>query len=130
MPEQFLNAANMTDGKNESYNKEDGTVFQHFGHTENFKVYEISNGEILNSEVVSNGGFGHHDLPGYLKSLGVETLLLGNRGQGAVNALTAAGLKEVPGCVGNADKVVENWLKGTLLRNPNPMCQHKHEHKD
>ena len=59
-----------------TYDKETGNVFQHFGKTQNFKVYEVLDGKIVSSEVIGNGGFGHHDLVGYLKNLGVETLIL------------------------------------------------------
>ena len=62
------------------------SIFQHFGKTEHFKVYTIEAGKVTKTEVIDNGGFGHHDLATYLKSLGVETLILGNRGQGAIDA--------------------------------------------
>lgn len=52
-----------------------------------------TSGKILSSEVIDNGGNGHHAIPPYLKSLGVETLILGNRGQGAIEAITASGMK-------------------------------------
>ena len=57
-----------------TYDKESNTIFQHFGKTQNFKVYEIENGKILSAEVIDNGGFGHHDLATYLKNLGVKTV--------------------------------------------------------
>ena len=61
------------------------------------QAYLKSVGEkILSSEVIDNGGNGHHAIPPYLKSLGVENLILGNRGQGAIEAIAASGLKEVP----------------------------------
>lgn len=113
-----------------TYSKEDGTVFQHFGHTEFFKIYEIENGKIINSEVIDNGGFGHHDLATYLKNLGVEAVILGNRGQGAVDAMNNAGLKQYAGVTGSADKAAEDFAKGVLVHNENAMCEHKHEHED
>ena len=111
-----------------TYDKETGNIFQHFGKTQNFKIYEIDNGNILNSMVIDNGGFGHHDLVTYLKSLGVEVIILGNRGQGAVDAINAAGLKEVPGITGNADEAALSFANGTLMGNPDAMCHHDHEH--
>ena len=69
-----------------AYEKETGNVFQHFGKTQYFKIYQIEDGKILSSEVIDNGGNGHHAIPTYLKSLGVETLILGNSGQGAIEA--------------------------------------------
>ena len=111
-----------------TYEKETGNVFQHFGKTQNFKLYEIENGAIKSSEVIDNGGFGHHDLPPYLKSLGVEVLLLGNRGQGAIDALNAAGLKQIPGVTGKADKAAELFAQGKLIGNPDAKCDHHGEH--
>ena len=73
-----------------TYEKETGNVFQHFGKTQYFKIYQIEDGKILSSEVIDNGGNGHHAIPPYLKSLGVETLILGNRRQGATQAIAAS----------------------------------------
>ncbi|MCR4790372.1 MAG: NifB/NifX family molybdenum-iron cluster-binding protein [Treponemataceae bacterium] len=111
-----------------TYEKETGNVFQHFGKSQNFKIYEIEDNKIVKSEVIDNGGFGHHDLATYLKNLGVETLILGNRGQGAIDALNAAGLKQVPGITGSADQAAEKFAKGTLVGNPNAKCDHHGEH--
>lgn len=78
------------------------------------KMYNIrhESSSNLSSEVIDNGGNEHHDIPPYLKSLGVETLILGNRGQGAIEAIAASGLKEVPGITGNADEAAELFAKG------------------
>lgn len=114
-----------------TYEKETGNVFQHFGKTQYFKIYEIEDGKIVSSEVIDNGRNGHHALPPYLKSLGVETLILGNRGQGAINAIAAAGLKEMPGITGSADEAAELFAKGELKGNFEVRCQHHgahHEH--
>lgn len=112
-----------------TYDVNSGNVFQHFGKTQNFKIYEIEGGKILSSEVIDNGGFGHHDLATYLKSLCVETLILGNRGQGAIDAIKNAGLTEVPGVTGNADKAALSFANGTLKGNPEAKCNHHGEHE-
>ena len=78
-----------------TYEKETGNIFQHFGKTQYFKIYQIEDGKILSSEVIDNGGNGHHAIPPYLKSLRVETLILGNRGQGAIEAIAVSGLKMI-----------------------------------
>ena len=59
---------------------EDGSIFQHFGHTEYFKVYEVTDGKIVSSEIVSTNGSGHGALAGVLVSLGVEVLICGGIG--------------------------------------------------
>ena len=109
-----------------TYEKETGNVFQHFGKTQYFKIYQIENGKILSSEVIDNDGNGHHAIPSYLKTLGVETLILGNRGQGAIEAIAASGLKEVPGITGSADEVAELFAKGQLKPNFEAKCNHHH----
>lgn len=113
-----------------TYDKATDSVFQHFGHTEYFKLYKIKNGSVSEAKVVDNGGFGHHDLATYLKNLGVKTLILGNRGQGAIDALNNAGINQVAGVTGNPDDAVAALLKGTLIHNPNAVCIHKHEHHE
>lgn len=111
-----------------TYEKETGNVFQHFGKTQFFKIYTMENGKIVSSEVIDNGGNGHHDLPPYLRSLGVETIILGNRGQGAVDAIAASGLKEYPGITGSADDAAELFVKGELKPNFFAKCDHHGEH--
>lgn len=113
-----------------TYDKETGNVFQHFGHTQFFKIYEISEGKVTGSEVIDNGGFGHHDLAVYLKNLGVEVLILGNRGQGAIDALNNAGLKQYAGVTGSADDAALAFARGTLVHNEDAKCDHNHEHHD
>lgn len=111
-----------------TYDISTNSIFQHFGKTQNFKIYEIESGAVINSEVINNGGFGHHDLATYLKNLGVETLILGNRGQGAIDALNNAGINQIAGVTGNPDDAIELFLKGELKGNPNAKCNHHGEH--
>lgn len=113
-----------------TYDKETGNVFQHFGKTQFFKIYQIQDGKIVSSEVIDNGGNGHHELPPYLKALGIETLILGNRGQGAIDAIAASGLKEMPGITGNADNAAELFAKGELKPNFTAKCSHHGEHNN
>ena len=41
---------------------ENGEIFQHFGHTKQFKVYEVENGVITKSKVMDSNGSGHQAL--------------------------------------------------------------------
>ena len=66
---------------------ENGDIFQHFGHTEQFKIYETADGEVLNSVVVSTMGSGHGALAGFLQEHGADTLICGGIGAGAQEAL-------------------------------------------
>ena len=103
---------------------ENGQVFQHFGHTEQFKVYETEGGKILSSRIVDTNGTGHGALAGFLKELGVEVLICGNIGGGARNALAETGIRLFPGAAGEADAQVEAFLSGSLSYDPDAMCSH------
>lgn len=103
---------------------ENGEIFQHFGHTEQFKIYEVKNGKIVGSEVVGNDGLGHGALAGYLKSMGVEKLVCGGIGGGARQMLGGMGIEVYPGVSGNADEQVERLVSGTLDFDPETTCHH------
>lgn len=108
---------------------ENGQVFQHFGHTSQFKVYEVENGTIVSSEIVDTNGQGHGALAGFLLGGGVDVLICGGIGGGARNALAEAGIELYPGATGDADAQVESFLKGQLVYDPDTMCSH-HSHED
>lgn len=105
---------------------ENGKVFQHFGHTEQFKLYEVKEDQITGTEVVDTNGSGHGALSGFLKDKGVEVLICGGIGGGARTALAEAGIKLYPGAEGEADQCVEALLKGSLSYNPDTVCSHHH----
>lgn len=109
---------------------EDGQVFQHFGHTAQFKLYETDGGRIISSQVVDTNGSGHGALAGFLKGHGVETLICGGIGGGARTALAEAGIQLYPGASGDADAQVESLLAGNLKFDPDTQCTHhdSHEH--
>lgn len=105
---------------------ENGQVFQHFGHTEQFKLYEVENGAVISSRVVSTNGSGHGALAGFLAEHGVECLLCGGIGGGAQAALAEAGIKLYAGCTGDADARVGELLSGTLAYAETATCDHHH----
>ena len=107
---------------------ENGTVFQHFGHTEQFKVYDAADGKVTNVQVVSTQGIGHGALAGLLSSLGAEVLICGGIGTGAQAALAQAGIRLYGGVTGDADAAVNALLAGTLAFNPDVHCNH-HENQ-
>ena len=106
---------------------EDGQVFQHFGHTEQFKLYDIEDGKITDEQVVSTNGQGHGALAWLLKEIQADILICGGIGMGARMALQEAGIELLPGVQGPADEAVEDLLKGQLLYNPDETCNH-HDH--
>lgn len=106
---------------------DNGEVFQHFGHTEQFKVYEVEDGRIVASEVIDTNGSGHGALAGFLNQCGAQVLICGGIGGGARNALAEAGIQLYPGACGDADAQVEAFLAGSLNYDPDTVCAH-HEH--
>lgn len=107
---------------------ENGQIFQHFGHTEQFKIYDVEDQKILSSEVVDTNGSGHGALAGVLTALNVDTLICGGIGGGAQTALAAAGIKLYGGASGDADHAVEALLAGNLQFDPDVQCSHHDEH--
>lgn len=105
---------------------DNGNVFQHFGKTEFFKVYEAEDGEILSSEVISSNGIGHGALAGLLAEQSVDILICGGIGGGAQAALAEAGIELCSGAQGDTDQVVEDFLKGELV-STGVNCDHHHE---
>lgn len=107
---------------------ENGQIFQHFGHTEKFKVYQAENGQIISSAILSANGSGHGALVGLLKDSGVDILLCGGIGGGAKAALAEMGITLYGGLSGAADKAVEDYLAGTLMYDPDVLCSHHGDH--
>lgn len=108
---------------------ENGQVFQHFGHTEAFKVYDVEDGKVVSAEVVDTNGSGHGALAGVLTALHADVLICGGIGGGAQMALDAAGIRWYGGVSGEADKAVEALLAGSLAYDPDVKCSHHdHEH--
>lgn len=107
---------------------ENGEVFQHFGRTPAFKVYEISDGKVISSEVVDTNGTGHGALAGFLEDIGAEVMICGGIGGGAIAAMSAAGIKVYAGASGAADDAVSSYVAGTLPEIGDATCDH-HEHE-
>ena len=106
---------------------ENGQVFQHFGHTQQFKIYEVAGDKITGTEVIDTNGNGHGALAGFLMQRGVDTLICGGIGGGAQMALATAGIRLYGGVSGDADAAVNALLAGSLGYNPNVRCDH-HDH--
>ena len=102
-------------------------IFQPFGKTQFMKIYDIDdNGEIQRVHIESMGKHSHHGIAGYIKEIGVDTLICGGLGQGAVDSLEAAGIKIYAGNTGNADTAVIKFLKGEIKENSKANCTHHH----
>jgi len=107
-----------------------GFVEDHFGHSEYFTVYTINeNNEAVNEEIIASAqGCGcKSDIVETLYNMGVQTMLAGNMGEGAVNKLNRFGIKVIRGCSGEVAAVVNDWLKGTL-KDSGELCDNHHHH--
>lgn len=109
---------------------ENGQIFQHFGHTEQFKIYDAEDGKIVSSRIVDTNGSGHGALADFLKENQVDILICGGIGAGAQNALAEAGIRLYGGAAGAADDAVEALLKNELPYNPDVRCSHHGEHQE
>lgn len=107
---------------------DNGNIFQHFGHTEFFKVYDVEDGKIIRSQVVSTCGSGHGALAEVLHTLNADVLICGGIGGGAQMALASVGVQLFGGVSGSADAAVEALIAGNLAFNPNVKCNHHGEH--
>lgn len=103
---------------------ENGNVFPHFGHTEQFKVYDIVNGKVSGAQIVDTQGSGHGALAGMLSALKVDTLICGGIGAGAQAALAEAEIRLYGGVSGNTDEAVDKLLMGNLVFDPDVHCGH------
>ena len=109
---------------------ENGNIFQHFGHTEEFKVYDVEDSKVKDSRVIGTNGSGHGALAGLLAEGGVDVLICGGIGAGAQNALKEAGIRFYGGVQGEADKAAADFAGGRLAYDPAVHCEHHGEGHD
>lgn len=107
---------------------QNGLVFQHFGHTEQFKLYTAENGVITAEQVVDTNGSGHGALAAFLLAHGVDALICGGIGMGARNALNDARIAVYGGVSGSADEAAKALAAGALAFDPNAKCDHHGDH--
>lgn len=106
---------------------ENGNIFQHFGRSEAFKLYDVADGAVTAAAVVSTNGSGHGALAGFLVAHHADAVICGGIGGGAQSALTEAGIRFYGGVSGSADAAVQALLNGTLGYDPEARCDH-HDH--
>lgn len=108
---------------------ENGQIFQHFGHTSQFKIYEVENGTITNAYILDTNGSGHGALALLLAENDISILICGGIGGGAQMALAQAGIQLFGGVSGDADDAVNALVAGKLAYNPDVRCNH-HDHDE
>ena len=109
---------------------ENGEIFQHFGHSEQFKLYDVEDGKITNEQVVDTNGSGHGALAGFLQAAKVDALICGGIGMGAQMALADAGIKLYAGVQGQADAAAKALADGSLEYDPDAHCDHHGHHHE
>ena len=105
---------------------ENEMIYQHFGHTSQFKLYNIRGDKVHATMIVNTQGAGHGALSTFLKNYQVDVLICGGIGAGAQNALAQAGIKLFGGVTGDCDEAVESFLANVLAYNPHICCSHHH----
>lgn len=109
---------------------QNGEVFQHFGHSEQFKLYDVENGKIVREQIVDTNGSGHGALAGFLQAAKADALICGGIGMGAQMALADAGIKLYAGVQGSADLAASALAAGTLEYDSDAHCGHHGHHHD
>ena len=105
---------------------QENEVFQHFGHTPGFAVFEADENSVISETFLDSGSSGHGALAALLKENAVDVLICGGIGGGAINALTQAGIKVIGGASGNVKDAAEAFVKGTLSVRSDFHCNHHH----
>ena len=100
----------------------------HFGHCENFLIYETENGQITGESSVPNPGHRPGFLPNFLGDMGVKVIIAGGMGAGAVAIFNEREIEVITGAQGDARAAVESYLKGEL-QSTGSICHH-HDHEE
>lgn len=104
-------------------------IWAHFGHCENFMIYDVEEGRIVHEESVLNPGHRPVFLPNFLADLGVKVMIAGGMGGGAVDIFNERGVEVVLGAQGDARKAVESYLNGELKSSGSICSEHEHAHE-
>ena len=111
-----------------TYDPSNGEIFQHYGLTEHFKVYDINVKENkIESEIRGTEGRSHGGLTGVVTGFGVDILICGGIGGGAQKALVKEGVRVFAGCSGNADTAIEELMKNQLQFQEDYTCEDHHD---
>ena len=105
---------------------ENNKVTEHFGHCESFNIYETENNEIVKSELIPNPGHRPGFLPNFLNDLGVNVIISGGMGGGAVEIFNDNNIEVITGARGSSIEAANSYLKGEL-KSTGSVC-HEHQH--
>ena len=103
-------------------------VTEHFGHCEGFNIFDTENGKIVKSEFIPNPGHKPGFLPNFLSDKGVNVIISGGMGGGAIEIFNEKNIEVIIGAAGAAEAAVNSYLKGEL-QSTGSVC-HEHQHHD
>ncbi len=103
-------------------------VTEHFGHCEGFTIFEVQDNQISRKEFVPNPGHRPGFLPNFLNDKGVNVIISGGMGGGAIEIFNEKGIEVITGASGDAETTVQNYLQGSL-KSTGSIC-HEHQHAD
>ncbi|MBN2222496.1 MAG: P-loop NTPase [Vallitaleaceae bacterium] len=104
-------------------------VTGHFGHCEGFHIYEVDGDQIIGTHFVPNPGHKPGFLPNFLNDMGVEVIISGGMGGGAIDIFNEKDIEVVIGAQGTALSNVEKYLQGELQSTGSVCHSHDHEHE-
>ena len=107
---------------------EGSNVTEHFGHCENFNLFDVENNQIVNRTSIPNPGHKPGFLPNYLNDIGVNVIISGGMGGGAVEIFNEKNIEVITGAQGNAEELAKKYLNGEL-ESTGSIC-HEHQHHD
>jgi predicted Fe-Mo cluster-binding NifX family protein len=107
---------------------ENKIVTEHFGHCINFNIFDVENEKIIKSESIENPGHRPGFLPNFLNELGVNVIISGGMGGGAIEIFNEKGIEVITGAAGDAKQAAEAYLQG-ILKSTGSVC-HEHQHHD
>ncbi|WP_334308253.1 NifB/NifX family molybdenum-iron cluster-binding protein [Anaerocolumna sp.] len=108
---------------------ENHNVFQHFGKTQAFTIYELEGKDLKSKNTLSSNGAGHSELVTLLSENNIDVVICGGVGLHAMEGLMEAGMLVIPGAQGDVDVVTASYLDGSLQASEGPTCDH-HDHEN
>lgn len=93
---------------------DNGKLFRHFGHCENFKFYTVDNGQIVNTELINIEPKGQKHVAEFLGSQEITHLICGGLGGEARETLDNLGIEYFPKVNLTPDEAVDAYLAGNL----------------
>jgi predicted Fe-Mo cluster-binding NifX family protein len=108
-----------------------GQVDGHFGHCDYYRIFSFSeNKEITDIQTIAsvNGCGCKSNIASVLAEMGVQTMLAGGIGMGAINVLNQAGIDVIRGCSGDSEELVKLYFKGQIVDSGETCSHHEHHH--